>query len=315
MRNLKSRGIDVRLGVGVKSVTGTQLVTTEDEVIDTRTVVATIGNAPLPVVARMGLPLTHGRVKVDRSFRVEGHETVWSLGDCAMIPMTDGASERGDFAPPTAQFAVREAAALAEAIGAVEAGRPPAPFDYASKGALASLGARRGVADVMGVRLTGVVAWLLWRAYYVGFLPGVATRIRVLASWLLDAITPRPVVVIRSSDPQPSRQVHFRAGDRIYETGTRADGLYTVIEGTVEVIGTDPKTGDERRRDIGPGGHFGERMLLGATRRVATARAKTDVVALVLSREEFLRIAEGLPPFREHFKSHLEKEGLDWDAP
>jgi NADH dehydrogenase len=81
------------------------------------------------------------------------------------------------------------------------------------------------------------------------------------------------------------------------------------------VIGTDPRTGEERRREIGPGGHFGERMLLGAMRRIATARAKTDVVALVPNSDEFLKLAEGLPPFREHFKAHLKREGLDRDAP
>jgi NADH dehydrogenase FAD-containing subunit len=99
------------------------------------------------------------------------------------------------------------------------------------QGARASLGARRGVADVRRLRLTGFPDWPLWRAYYVVFLPGIATKVRVLASWLLDAVTPRPLVVIRTDQRPSTRHVHYRAGDRIHETGTRADGLFTLIEG------------------------------------------------------------------------------------
>ena len=307
---LNQRGIEVQLGVGVAEATGTQLVTTTGEVIDTRTIVATIGNTPAPVVAKMPLTLEQGRILVRRDFRADGFENIWAIGDCALIPMTETASDREDFAPPTAQFAVREAKHLAQNVVAALQNRSLKNFHYSSKGSLASLGAGRGVAEVYGIKLTGRLAWLLWRVYYISFLPGMQTRISVLWNWLMDGFSPRSVVQINSEKPQDARYVLYRAGDRIYENGARSDGFYTIASGSVEITGIDPATGEETSRVLNAGDHFGERLLIGATRRIATAVAIEDTKVLVLTRDEFLKLAEGLPFFRAYFETHLQNSGL-----
>ena len=307
---LNQRGIEVQLGVGVAEATGTQLVTTTGEVIDTRTIVATIGNTPAPVVAKMPLTLEQGRILVRRDFRADGFENIWAIGDCALIPMTDTASAREDFAPPTAQFAVREAKHLAQNVVAALQNQNLKTFHYSSKGSLASLGAGRGVAEVYGIKLTGRLAWLLWRVYYISFLPGMQTRISVLWNWLMDGFSPRSVVQINSEKPQDARYVLYRAGDRIYENGARSDGFYTIASGSVEITGIDPETGEETSRVLIAGDHFGERLLIGATRRIATAVAIEDTKVLVLTRDEFLKLAEGLPFFRTYFETHLQNSGL-----
>ena len=307
---LNQRGIEVQLGVGVAEATGTQLVTTTGEVIDTRTIVATIGNTPAPVVAKMPLTLEQGRILVRRDFRADGFENIWAIGDCALIPMTETASDREDFAPPTAQFAVREAKHLARNVVAALQNRSLKNFHYSSKGSLASLGAGRGVAEVYGIKLTGRLAWLLWRVYYISFLPGMQTRISVLWNWLMDGFSPRSVVQINSEKPQDARYVLYRAGDRIYENGARSDGFYTIASGSVEITGIDPATGEETSRVLNAGDHFGERLLIGATRRIATAVAIEDTKVLVLTRDEFLKLAEGLPFFRAYFETHLQNSGL-----
>ena len=81
---------------------------------------------------------------------------------------------------------MREARQLAENVGAVLEGKQPEPFVYKSKGALASLGGGRGVAEVFGMRLSGFPAWLLWRSYYLSFVPGFATKVRIAVQWTLD---------------------------------------------------------------------------------------------------------------------------------
>ena len=308
--HLHRHGIELMLNTGVKSCTHRQLVTGNGEVIDTRTIVATIGNAPLPVVTRMGLPLEKGRIVVDRNLRVAGRPDVWALGDCALIPLKDDATERADFAPPTAQFAVREAKRVAANITAVIKGRPAKPFAYSSRGALASLGAKRGVADVMGRNITGFAAWFIWRSYYLALLPGLGTRIRVMINWSLDLLGARSLVQLRTHPKPPMRYVYFRAGDRIYEAGDRSDGFYTVISGAVEMERPDPETGAMTLRRIGPGGHFGERLILGATRRRTTVRALEDTKVLVMNREEFLMLAEGFAAFRDYFRPYMEKHGV-----
>ena len=55
---------------------------------------------------------------MDRNLRVQDTKNIWSIGDCAIIPLNDEQKSREDFAPPTAQFAVREAKSLAQNIKA-----------------------------------------------------------------------------------------------------------------------------------------------------------------------------------------------------
>ncbi|WP_444460467.1 FAD-dependent oxidoreductase [Rhodobacter capsulatus] len=308
--HLERHGIELKLGTGVRSATHRQLVTSDGEVIDTRTIVATIGNAPLPVILRMGLPLEKGRVAVDRSLRVKGRTDVWALGDCALIPLKEDAAERNDFAPPTAQFAVREAKRVAANITAVLKGRAPGVFAYSSRGALASLGAKRGVADIFGRNITGFPAWFIWRSYYLALLPGIGTRIRVMINWSLDLLGARSLVQLRTYQKPPMRHVYFRAGDRIYQAGDRSDGFYTVISGAVQMVRTDPDTGEMTTRVIGPGGHFGERLILGATRRKTSVHAIEDTKVLVMNRAEFLMLAESFEAFRDYFRPYMEKHGV-----
>lgn len=123
-RFLEKRGIEIKLKTGVARATGTHVVTSTGEVIGTRTIVATIGNAPSPIIAKFALEKQHGRIAVDRMLRARGAADVWALGDCALIPMKEDAKDRYDFAPPTAQFAVREARTLAKNIAvSLEGGR------------------------------------------------------------------------------------------------------------------------------------------------------------------------------------------------
>jgi NADH dehydrogenase len=309
-KRLEERGIEIMLGRGVASATGTCLLLDDGTEIGTRTIVATIGNAPSPVVRGMALELkAGGRIAVDRTLRAAGRENVWSLGDCALIPMKDGAEARGDFAPPTAQFAVREARCLAKNIEAALDAKPLEPFQYKSQGALASLGARRGVADVRGIKISGLAAWLLWRAYYVAFLPGFGTKVRVLMNWLLDALSARSVVQLKGGEPEPVRNVHYRAGDRIYEAGNRPDGVYSILSGAVELRYTID-VGKERILRLGPGDHFGEGLLLGETSRRSTVRALEDTKVLVMDREACLKMVDAYPVLKTYFRDRLTTPGL-----
>ena len=312
-KQLEKRGIEIKLGKGVASATGTRLILSDGEEIETRTIVATIGNAPSKLVQSLDLEHVHGRIAVERSLRATGRKDVWALGDCALIPMKEAATERGDFAPPTAQFAVREARHLAVNVAAALKGQPLRPFNYKSQGALASLGAKRGVAEVWGIKVSGLPAWLLWRAYYLSFLPGFGTRLRVLINWILDELSPRSVVQIKSHTPEAARHIYYRAGDRIFEAGTRSDGVYTVIEGTCELTYPDTHTGEPVTVEIGPGQHFGERLILGQNRRSGTVRAVTDAKVLLLARDEFLKTADGFPVMRDYFRTYMkETYDIDW---
>ncbi|MGB0670709.1 MAG: FAD-dependent oxidoreductase [Rhodospirillales bacterium] len=306
-KQLEKRGIEIACGLGTRSASGTSLELTDGTFIETKTIVATIGNGPNPIINKLGVELIGGKLPVDRTMRVKGLKNVWALGDAALIPLKDDARERGDFAPPTAQFAVREGACLGKNILAQTQGRDLKPFFYVSKGSMASLGGKRAVAEVGGMRLSGFLAWLLWRAFYLSFLPGVSARVRVMVNWILDMVLPRSIVQVQFKSQPATRYVHVRKGKRVFEEGMEADGFYVVVEGRFQVLYHDPKTGDDLEWLIGPGDHFGQRVILGEGLRTGTVVCLEDGLLLMLARQDFERFAVAFPVLRNYFADYIPK--------
>jgi NADH dehydrogenase len=189
----------------VAEVTGEQVTLDDDTVIDAATVVWTAGNAPHPLVRRLGLDLEHGGLACEPTMRVRGQDRVWALGDCAAVPDPSAA---GRYYPPTAQHAVREGAAVADNIVAVLDGRPPKPFRFRTIALLVTLGHQDGAAQIGGRLLSGRLAWALWRGVYLAKLPGVEKKIQVALDWSLDLFFPRDIVLtqpLRDDEPASTR--------------------------------------------------------------------------------------------------------------
>jgi NADH dehydrogenase len=108
----------------------------------------------------------------------------------------------GRVAPATAQFAVREARCAATNILATLAGRPTRAFRYRPRGAMAAIGHRKGVADIFGVPLSGLPAWLLWRAYYLSQMPTLGRKLRIFVEWTWGMFFPNDITHLRFSRSQ-----------------------------------------------------------------------------------------------------------------
>lgn len=290
--NLRRRGIEILLQTGVTQITAGGLETDSGRTIDAGTIIAAIGNAPSPLLQVSALPLAHGRIVVDRCLRVHGLTDVWALGDCARIPLGDPSSPAPPYAPALAQFAVREAHALARNIAANLDGRALQPFAYRQLGSMASLGARSGVADILGVRVTGAVAWMAWRAFYLGMLPGLSTRIRVAIDWLMEVFVSRNIVEIRPTQVE-SRTVRLLAGDLILEPGVDPAGVYVVTSGSIEVTTfAAADAGDEplSRTLLGPGDCFGVPIDGKTPPPPQQARAAEESTAYFVARHDLERL-------------------------
>jgi NADH dehydrogenase len=135
--------------------------------------------------------LERGRVVADDCLRVPNWPGVWALGDCALVP---DPLNPGKFYPPTAQHAIRQAAVLAQNIAAALRGQPPRPFKFKMLGALATIGRRAGVAEVLGMKFSGIIAWWMWRCIYLSKLPGLQKKVRVALDWFLDSIFSKDIV-------------------------------------------------------------------------------------------------------------------------
>ena len=306
-RRLQKNGVEVKTGVGTKSATSTAVELSDGTVIPTRTIVATIGNGPNPLVASLGLDMHWGRIKTDRFMRVASHEGVWAIGDAAEIPLVEQpAEDPAHYAPPTAQFAVREGQQLARNLVAKAEGKKLKPFAYESKGSLASLGMSKAVAEVYGFKLSGTFAWLLWRGFYLSFLPGFATKLRVLVNWVLNLFVPPNIVLVQSTLPG-TRYIHYRKGDKVLEPGMVIDGFYTVVKGELKLTIDNPATGEHFEKLFGPGEHFGERVLVKSALRTGLVVALEDSVVLWISQRDFTRFARAFPFLENYFKDYIEK--------
>jgi NADH dehydrogenase len=304
-KQLEKNGIEVLTNVGVNSATATSAELSTGDIISTKTVVATIGTGPNPLVEKLGLEMQWGKIKVDRCMRVPGKNDVWALGDAALIPLSDNPSERHDFAPPTAQFAVREGKQLGLNIRRVLHGWELKEFAYVSQGSMASLGASKAVAEVNGIKLKGFMAWLLWRSFYLSFLPGFVTKMRVLLNWMLHSFVPRNISLIEPPKRAATKYVHFRKGDVVFDRGMIADGFYTVMEGKFELDFKDAETGKHIQRTYGPGQHFGERIILGRDKRTGKVKATENSICLWVARDDFKRFARGFPMLDEYFQGYI----------
>ena len=306
-RRLQIHGIEVMTGVGTKSATGTGVELTDGRIIPTSTIVATIGTGPHPLVSALGLDMHWGRIRTDRFMRVPGHDGVWALGDAALIPLVDDPKEDpAHYATQTAQFAVREGRQMADNIVAKIEGKALKPFAYTSKGSLASLGMSKAVADVYGIKLSGTLAWLLWRGFYLSFLPGFAAKFRVGVTWLLNSVMPPNIVQIQVPPPA-TRYIHYRKGDRVFEPGMLIDGFYTVTKGAFKLTIDNPETGEHFEKLFGPGDHFGERVLLRSALRTGLVVALEDGILLFIAQKDFTRFARAFPFLDQYFKDYIEK--------
>jgi NADH dehydrogenase len=175
---LQRRGADIRVATPVQSIEAGR-VRVATEIIDAGTIVLAAGI--VPSVVATAIPVVHdrrGRIAVDGTMRSRSHTNVWALGDCAAIPAPDGHPY-----PALAQHTVREARHLARNIRSVIEERVPTPFVFQPLGTMASLGHTRAVARVLGVRLTGFLAWWIRRTYYLFQMPRWDRRLRIVLDW------------------------------------------------------------------------------------------------------------------------------------
>jgi NADH dehydrogenase len=181
-RELRGRGLEIRPHTRLDSLTADAATLSCGEVIPTRTLCWTAGVKPPPVVAELGLPLDpSGRIKTDRTMRVEGCEGVWAIGDAAAVP--DPAQGGKLASPPTAQHALRQGRRVGENVAAALRGRRLRPFRYRTLGVFVDLGQHLAVATMLGVRLRGLPAWFAARTYHLALMPGAGRRARLAADW------------------------------------------------------------------------------------------------------------------------------------
>lgn len=296
-RLLMKRGVEVRLHTRLAGATADAALLAGGERIATRTLVSTVPSGPNPLVAALPCQKDRGRIVTERDLAVPGHPGVWAVGDCALI--ID--AKTGQPSPPTAQHATRGARCAADNIAASVRGAPRRAFSFTALGKMGALGHRSAVGEVLGLKVSGFLAWFMWRTIYLAKLPGLDRKVRVAVDWALDLVLPPDIVQLRTDRSVGVRREHYEPGEVIFEEGGHGDWLYIVVEGQVEVLKQVDGRGPVALRRLGPGDCFGEIALLGDHLRTATTRSLTAVDLLAMDREAFQALFSTFPPLRDFF--------------
>ena len=97
---------------------------------------------------------------------------------------------------------MREARHVAANLLAALRGGPTRAFDYKARGSMAAIGRMNGVADVFGIPLWGLPAWLLWRAYYLSQMPTLGRKVRIFVEWTWGMFFPTDITHLRFTRSQ-----------------------------------------------------------------------------------------------------------------
>ena len=157
-----------------------------------------------------------GKVVTDKYLQIKDHRDMYAIGDCALV--TD--PNTGKPCPPTAQHAIRQGQIAAENIISsikkelkfrerrvevkeedkgkeiIESSKKE--FSYQTRGIMATIGKRNGVAMIFGHSIKGIFAWGIWRFFYWTHLPTLENKIRVMIDWGIDSIFGRNLTRLKS---------------------------------------------------------------------------------------------------------------------
>jgi NADH dehydrogenase len=199
VQQLLRRRLDIRLGTRLESCVDGVVKLSDGDEFAADTIVWTAGVKPHPMLDHTDLPRdAKGRITCLPTLQVvaaDGSivEGAWSAGDCAAVPDLTS-PEPGALCSPSAQHAVRQAVRMADNIRAVIQGRTPTAYRHKHVGSVASLGLHKGVAQVYGIKVRGIVAWFMHRTYHLGRIPSLNRKVRVLIDWTLALFLKREVV-------------------------------------------------------------------------------------------------------------------------
>jgi NADH dehydrogenase len=220
---LEILGIEVRCGVPVRDL-GADFVEIEGQRIATRTIMWAAGVRASSLTRDLGVPLNRaGRVEVCDDLSLPGRPSVFIVGD--LIAKQQG----GRPLPGVAQLAMQSGAHAARNIVLHMSGRDTQPFEYVDKGAMATIGRNKAVAQIGRFGLSGVLAWWLWLTVHIMFLVEFRRRLSVFFEWAWSYLTwhrgsrvivdvvhqtsmGRPIAPPSSSTPPGSRRIESVRG-------------------------------------------------------------------------------------------------------
>ncbi|MCV0410699.1 NAD(P)/FAD-dependent oxidoreductase [Nitrosopumilus sp.] len=211
---LSGRGIEIKLQTAVTSFNGDEVMIKRSDIdkdaiddsmvssIQSKTVIWTAGVTPVNTIKRSLFKTDKGKIIVDDNLEVVDFPGVFAIGDCALF--LDPKTQR-PFAP-TAQIAEAQAKVAAKNLYSLIKNKEKTKFVYESKGQMAIIGKRTGIASFLGMNIHGIVAWLLWRNVYLSKIPTWDKRFRVFLDWTADVFFDRDISRLKFMRREPEKE-------------------------------------------------------------------------------------------------------------
>ncbi len=193
-------GVDIKLNTVVRSYDGLHIETDKGAVLKARTVIWTAGVTGNPPVGISAQNVTRqNRILVDEFCRMKGYADIYAIGDVAA--MISGEFPFGH--PMVAQAAIQQGRLAARNIVSDLQKKPLDAFVYKDKGALATIGKRKAVADLGKFRFSGFFAWMLWSSVHLISISGFRNKLLVGLNWTWSYFTydKGNRLIIRRYDP------------------------------------------------------------------------------------------------------------------
>ena len=184
---LEKRGVEVKTGDVVESITPTRIRLKSGAELQAHTLVWGAGLQGNALVQSLGLELARGnRVGVDEELRVPSHPEVYAVGDVAAI--TDAKTEQ--VLPQLGSVALQSGAHAGETIARRIAGKETKPFKYRDKGTMAAIGRGSAVVQMLGGRtMKGKTAAMAWGTVHLALLPTNQDRAKAVVDWAGAGLT------------------------------------------------------------------------------------------------------------------------------
>lgn len=177
-RTLENMGVEIYTGCMVTEIAADH-VKAGEHLFPAKTALWTAGVKPSPVVESLGVELKRGRVPVKKDLSVSGHENIFVIGDLCALD-----DEEGNPLPGLAPVAMQQGKHAAKNILAQLKGEATEPFAYTDLGQMATIGRAAAVAEIMGWRSHGFVAWLMWLFVHIMQLVGFRNKLAVFIEWI-----------------------------------------------------------------------------------------------------------------------------------
>jgi NADH dehydrogenase len=183
---LRDLGVELKLNAPCESIDGRGVTLKGGERIEAANVFWCAGTKAEPAGQWIGAAVARNNaVEVTSDCSVPGHPEIFAIGDVSSYKTAEGKT-----LPALAPVAKQEGAYVAKVIGSrIGARKHPGPFKYNDLGTMAVIGRSHAIAVLLGVKLTGRVAWLAWSLVHLLLLIGFRNRIIVFTNWAWAFVT------------------------------------------------------------------------------------------------------------------------------